>query len=344
MQRLYFSMKKEPNIAIVGATGLVGSEIVVAIEDLKIPYGAVRLFASKESAGEVYKIGEDESVVEVLNENSFNGIDIAIFAVNPALSEKYIPIAREAGAVCIDNTGRFALQDGIPLVVPEVNLSKLPGDVGIVSCPCSPASQIAPVLHAIEELAGIKRVVLSTYQSVSGAGKDALDELWEQTLAIFNQTEIEKEAFQHQIAFNCIPQIDLVNDEGDSKEEVRIVQETRKVLGLPELKISVTAVRVPVLYAHAESVNVETVKELTPSQLINKLSTIEGLRVYPESSEYPMQLSSVGTDAVHVGRLRKDTSVEHGLNMWVVADNVRKGAALNSVLILKHLIEMGANC
>jgi aspartate-semialdehyde dehydrogenase len=196
-----------------------------------------------------------------------------------------------------------------------------------------------PVLKAIHEAAGLKRVVISSYQSVSGAGKAALDELWGQTIAVFNQRELEIEEFPHQIAFNCIPQIDLILENGYTKEEAKIINESRKILGLPELRITATAVRVPVLHSHAESVNIETERPLSPAQCIELLQGAEGLTVYSDSAEYPLQLEVTGTDEIHVGRIRADESVPHGLNMWIVADNLRKGAALNAVQIAERLIQ-----
>lgn len=331
-------MKKDPVIAIAGATGVVGHEMIVVLEQLKVPYSDVRLFASEDSAGEVYKIGDDEFTVEVLGEDSFNGVDIALFATSAALSEKFVPIAVEAGAVAIDNSSHFRMHEGIPLVVPEVNMHTVTKNSRIIANPNCSTIQLVPVLQEIERAAGLKRVVVSTYQAVSGAGKAAIDELWDQTRAIFNQKEVVCEAFRHQIAFNCIPQIDLLGDDGYTKEERKIINESRKILGLPNLRITATAVRVPVMNGHAESVNVETDRELSPEQLIALLKKAPGIRVYEDSSEYPLQIEVSTTDEVHVGRIRADKSVEHGLNLWVVADNVRKGAALNAVQIAQALL------
>lgn len=332
-------MKKEPVFAICGATGLVGSEMLAVLEQLNVPYSDVRLFASEQSAGELYKFHEHELAVETLNESSFDGVDIALFATSADLSAKFVPIAVDAGAVCIDNSSHFRMQEGIPLVVPEVNAHLLTNETKIIANPNCSTIQLVPVLDIIQKNAGIKRVVVSTYQAVSGAGKNALDELWAQTLAIFNQKEIPQEAFQHQIAFNCIPQIDVILENGYTKEEFKIINESKKILGLPGLHITATAVRVPVFHSHAESVNVETEKELSPKKLVELLQGAKGILVYENNAEYPMQLNAAATDEIHVGRIRKDESVANGLDLWVVADNVRKGAALNAVQIADHLIK-----
>lgn len=331
-------MKANPTIAIAGATGLVGNEMIVVLEQLKIPFGEVRLLASEESVGEVYRVGSHEVSVEALDENSFSDVDVALFATSAELSRKFVPIAVEQGAIAIDNSSQFRMDPNVPLVVPEVNPGTVSASTRIIANPNCSTIQLVPVLKAIDELAGLKRVVVSTYQSVSGAGKAALDELWAQTLAIFNQKELPIEAFQHQIAFNCIPQIDVVLDNGYTKEEFKIINESRKILSMPKLRITATAVRVPVFHAHAESVNVETERELSPETLTAELARRPGIEVFSSSTEYPMQINAAHSDAIQVGRIRRDESVEHGLNMWIVADNVRKGAALNAVQIAQMLI------
>lgn len=329
---------KKPVIAIAGATGLVGNEMVVVLEQLKVPFSEVRLLASEDSVGEVYGIGGEEFVVAKLEPSSFKGVDIALFATSSELSAEYVPIAVREGAYVIDNSSHFRMQAEIPLIVPEVNADALKAEAHIIANPNCSTIQLVPVLHAIHAAAGLKRVVVSTYQSVSGAGRDALDELWSQTRAIYTQKTIENEVFPHQIAFNCIPQIDLITEDGYTKEELKIINESRKILGLENLAITATAVRVPVFHSHAESVNVETERELSPAALIELLERTAGVRTYRESSEYPLQLDVAGSDEIHVGRIRRDSSVRHGLNMWIVADNVRKGAALNAVQIAQLLI------
>lgn len=334
-------MSHKPVIAVVGATGLVGSEMTVVLDQLHVPRAGVRLFASEDSVGEVYKVGDEEVVVELLSEHSFEEVDIALFATGAELSARFVPLAVQAGARAIDNSSHFRLQPDVPLVVPEVNPGAINSSTALIANPNCSTIQLVPVLNVIHQAAGLKRVVVSTYQSVSGAGKHALDELWAQTLAIFNQRELPMEIFEHQIAFNCIPQIDLILEDGYTKEEYKIMQESRKILSLPALPITATAVRVPVLYSHAESVNVETERELTPENLASLLAGQTGICVYPSPSDYPLQLKVAGTDEIHVGRIRRDKSVPFGLNLWIVADNVRKGAALNAVQIAQLLIERG---
>lgn len=331
-------MKSAPVIAIAGATGLVGHEMLVLLEERKIACSELRLLASEDSAGEVYKFGQDEVVVQTLKEDSFAGVDIALFATSAELSAKFVPLAVEAGATAIDNSSHFRLHPEVPLVVPEVNPDSITPSKKIIANPNCSTIQLMPALKVLEELGGLEHVVVSTYQSVSGAGKAALDELWSQTLAVFNQQEIVHEAFQHQIAFNCIPQIDLIMDDGFTREEFKIMQESKKILSLPNLRITATSVRVPVFYSHAESVFVETKREVTPAQFLQACSTRKEISVHAAHDEYPLQLDAAGNDEIHIGRVRKDPSVTNGLSFWVVADNVRKGAALNAVQIVEHLI------
>lgn len=330
---------KPLTLAIVGATGLVGAEMINVVNERKFPATSVKLLASENSAGEIYNVLGDEVVVEVLNENSFDGVDIALFAASGEIAEKFAPIAAECGCRVIDNSSHFRMKEGIPLVVPEVNLSAIKPTDKIIANPNCSTIQLVPVLNAIKEVAGLKRVVVSTYQSVSGAGKAALDELWNQTIAVCNQKEIVNEAFAHQIAFNLIPQIDLIQSDGYTKEEYKIINESRKILDFPELRITSTAVRVPVFCSHSESVNVETERPLSPEEFIAILNKKEGIEVSGTSSEYPMPVDVAGTDTIFVGRIRKDNSVENGLNFWVVADNIRKGAALNAVQIAEKICQ-----
>lgn len=330
--------KNNPVIAIVGATGLVGSEMLVITEERKVPCSELRLLASKDSVGEVYKFHDKEVEVAELTADSFAGVDYALFGTSAELSAKFVPIAVEAGAVAIDNSSHFRMQPEVPLVVPEVNFTSVRSGTKIIANPNCSTIQLVPVLQVVHELAGLKHVVVSTYQSVSGAGKNALDELWGQTIAICNQQEMPKEAFQHQIAFNCIPQIDVILDNGYTKEEYKIINESRKILALPDLRITATAVRVPVFFGHAESVFVETEREVSPQDVMKALSARTGIAVYSAMDEYPMQIDIAGQDDIHVGRVRRDPSVAHGLSFWVVADNVRKGAALNAVQIMEKLL------
>jgi aspartate-semialdehyde dehydrogenase len=331
-------LSSPPTIAIVGATGLVGNEMLVVLEERKLAVGKLKLLASKDSAGEVYKFRDDEIAVEELTEESFAGVDLALFATSADVAALFVPKALAAGAVVIDNSSWSRLDPEVPLVVPEVNLSAITLDTQLIANPNCSTIQLAPVLHALHGLAGLEHVVVSTYQSVSGAGKDALDELWAQSLAIFNQQEMPQEVFQHQIAFNCIPQIDLLLENGFTREEMKIVEESRKILGLPSLRITATAVRVPVFYGHAESVFVECSRDLSVQSVVEALSKVPGVVVHPSGDEYPMQIEVAGTDDIHVGRIRKDPSVKSGVSLWLVADNVRKGAALNAIQIAEQLV------
>jgi aspartate-semialdehyde dehydrogenase len=327
-----------PVIAIVGATGLVGNEMLVIAEERKVACGEVRLFASKDSVGEVYKFNDQELEVQELTEDCFDGVDYALFGTSAELAAHFVPCAVQAGAVVIDNSSYFRMDPKVPLVVPEVNMHAVTNADRIIANPNCSTIQLVSVLKALHDLAGLKHVVVSTYQSVSGAGKAALDELWGQTIAICNQQEMPQECFQHQIAFNCIPQIDVVLEDGFTKEEFKIINESRKILGLEGLRITATAVRVPVFYGHAESVFVETENEVTPQAFCAALRSVPGVVVYEGSDEYPLQIDVAGRDEICVGRIRKDHSVENGLSMWIVADNVRKGAALNAVQILEQLM------
>jgi aspartate-semialdehyde dehydrogenase len=330
-----------PVIAIVGATGLVGGEMLTIAEERKLPCSEMRLFASKDSVGEVYRFLDQEVEVKELTEDSFTGVDYALFGTSAELSAKFVPCAVKAGATAIDNSSYFRMDPKVPLVVPEVNIDRVTAADKIIANPNCSTIQLVPVLKAVEELAGLKHVVVSTYQSVSGAGRDALDELWGQTIAICNQQEMPQEVFQHQIAFNCIPQIDVVLEDGFTKEEYKIINESRKILDLPKLRITATAVRVPVFYSHAESVFIETQRALSPRDLVSSLEGRPGISVTSALDEYPMQIDVAGTDDIQVGRVRRDPSVENGLSMWIVADNVRKGAALNAVQIVERLIARG---
>ena len=332
-------MKKEPVIAVVGATGVVGNEMLTVIEDSALPFTEIRLLASENSAGESYKFKGENLIVKELKEDSFKEVDIALFAVSSGLAEKFVPIAIDAGALVIDNSSQFRMDKEIPLVVPEINGDKISESTKLIANPNCSTIQLVMVLDKIQEISNIKRVVVSTYQAVSGAGKEALNELWEQTLAIFNQKELERNAFQHQIAFNCIPQVNIFKENGYTLEEEKVIEESKKILNLPDLKVTCTAVRVPVFNGHAESVNVETEKEVDIEALQKLLDSSKGIEVYPNFEEYPMQQGTTSTNDVHVGRIRKDESVDFGLNLWIVMDNIRKGAALNAVQIAKLAID-----
>jgi aspartate-semialdehyde dehydrogenase len=338
------TLKKEKyNVAVVGATGLVGKEIMSILEERNFPLGELKLLASERSVGELLDFGGKSHTVELLSEDSFEGIDIGLFSPGGEVSAKYAPIAVAAGAVVVDNTSHFRMDPDVPLVVPEVN----PEDIaeytkrGIIANPNCSTIQLVVALKSIYDEAGIKRIVVSTYQAVSGAGKDAIDELHDQIVAIMSQKPLKCETFPYQIAFNCLPQIDVFLENGYTKEEMKMVNETRKIFGDDDLALTATTVRVPVFFSHSESVNIETEDKLTVEQVRNLLEKAPGVSLIdkPEALQYPLAIGATGKDDVMVGRIREDESVENGLNLWVVADNVRKGAALNAVQIAEHLIK-----
>ena len=336
-------MKKEKyNVAVVGATGAVGEQMREVLEEREFPVGELRLLASERSAGQFLPFQQKQIRVEVLTEDSFKDIDIGLFSAGASVSAKYAPIAVQAGAVVVDNTSFFRMDPDVPLVVPEVNANEIGkyATRGIIANPNCSTIQMVVALKPIHDAARIKRVVVSTYQSVSGAGRKAMEELSHQVAALFSGKEIEKEKFPHQIAFNCIPHIDAFVENGYTKEEMKMINETRKILGEPSLPVTATTVRVPVFCSHSESVNVETERKLTAQQAKALLREAPGIIVAdePQSDVYPMAIDAVGTDATLVGRIREDDSIANGLNLWVVADNLRKGAALNAVQIAEILI------
>ena len=334
--------KPKYNVAIVGATGAVGEQMREVLEERKFPVGEMRLLASERSAGQFLEFDGRQHRVSVLNENSFENTDIALFSAGGTVSAKYVPPAVSAGAVVIDNTAHFRMAPDIPLVVPEVNASAV-GDYKkrrIIANPNCSTIQMVVALKPIHDAARIKRVVVSTYQSVSGAGRQAMEELSQQVAALYNSKVVEKKKFPHQIAFNCIPHIDVFMEDGYTKEEWKMIHETRKILGEPSLAVTATTVRVPVFFSHSESVNVETEKKLTAAEVKSLLRQAPGIIVAdaPENNLYPLALDATGKDATYVGRIREDHSVQNGINLWVVADNLRKGAALNAVQIAEILI------
>jgi aspartate-semialdehyde dehydrogenase len=334
--------KEKYNIAIVGATGAVGEQLREVLEDRDFPVGELRLLASERSAGQYLPFQSKQIRVGILKEDSFKDIDIALFSAGGTVSAKFVPAAVTAGAVVVDNTAFFRMEPDIPLVVPEVNAKEIANykNRGIVANPNCSTIQMVVALKPIHDAARIKRVVVSTYQSVSGAGRIAMEELSQQVAALFNGREIKKEKFPHQIAFNCIPQIDVFMEDGYTKEEWKMIQETRKILGEPKLPVTATTVRVPVFLSHSESVNVETRVKLSAAETKRILREAPGVIVVdePENNVYPTPIDASGKDATYVGRIREDESIANGLNLWVVSDNLRKGAALNAVQIAEILV------
>ncbi len=334
--------KDRYNVAVVGATGAVGNEMIATLEERDFPVGRLRLFASEMSEGRNLKFRDADIPVEILNEDSFIGIDIALFSAGGERSRIWAPVAARSGCVVIDNSSQWRMDPEVPLVVPEVNPHDLEWHKGIIANPNCSTIQMVVVLKPIYDAAGIRRVVVTTFQSVSGTGKKAMDELMQQTVAILNFKPVEKNVYPHQIAFNCIPHIDSFLENDYTKEEMKMVNETRKILGDDSIGITATTVRVPVFRCHSESLNIETDKKITPNEVRAVLSAAPGLVVYdaPEKNISPLATDVADRHETYVGRIREDESTENAINMWIVADNLRKGAALNAVQIAEKLVEM----
>ena len=328
-------------VAVVGATGAVGNEMIKTLEGRDFPIQKLRLFASERSEGKALKYREKEVLVESLNEKSFEGIDIALFSAGAERSKIWAPVAANSGCVVVDNSSQWRMDPKIPLVVPEVNPHDLKWHKGIIANPNCSTIQMVVVLKPIHDAANIKRVVVTTFQSVSGTGQKAIDELLQQTTNLLNFKEIKCNVYPYQIAFNVLPHIDKFLDNGYTKEEMKMVNETRKILGDTSIKITATTVRVPVFRCHSESLNIETERKLHPNEARAILSVAPGVIVYdaPDKNVYPIPIDVAGRDETYVGRIREDESIENGINMWIVADNLRKGAALNAVQIAEKLIE-----
>jgi len=332
---------KRLNVAVAGATGAVGTEMIKILEERKFPVNKLLPLASKRSVGETIDFNKKAVDVELLTKDSFRGIDIALFSAGAARSKEFAPSAVKDGAVVVDNSSAFRMDDDVPLVVPEVNPHAVKkGSSGIIANPNCSTIQMVVALYPLHVKAKIKRIVVSTYQAVSGAGRKAVDELSGQTLDLLSLRSVEKKVFPHQIAFNCIPHIDVFDEDGYTKEEWKMINETKKIMEDPSMKISPTCVRVPVFFSHCESVNIETEKPLSPEYARDILALAPGVGVLDNPGEevYPMPIEASGNDEVFVGRLRCDQTVKNGLNMWIVSDNVRKGAALNAVQIAELLL------
>ena len=332
--------KDQYNVAVVGATGAVGREMVEVLEERKFPVGQLHLFASERSAGEMIPFQGEDHPIQILTKEAFYGVDIALFSAGAEISREYAPIAAKSGAVVIDNSSAFRMVSEVPLVVPEVNRHALHGHQGIIANPNCSTVQMVVVLKPLHERSRIKRIVVTTFQSVSGTGKGAMDELLEETQALLSFQEVNPKVYPAQIAFNCLPHIDDFLPNGYSKEEMKLVNETRKILEDPTIQVTATTVRVPVYVGHSESVNIETEKKLSANEARAILSTAPGVQLYddPQRKVYPTPLEVAGKDEVYVGRIREDESIPNGLNLWIVADNLRKGAALNAVQIAEELI------
>ncbi|ATC93950.1 aspartate-semialdehyde dehydrogenase [Pseudoalteromonas tunicata] len=335
-------MSQKYNIAILGATGLVGRQIIETLSDRKFPVDTLYLLASSRSAGEDIRFdGQDIEVQDVANFD-FSLAHIAIFSAGSEVSLQYAEKAAEAGCIVIDNTSAFRNDFDIPLVVPEVNLSSLEDyrNRNIIANPNCSTIQMLLAIKPVYDAYGIDRINICTYQAVSGAGKEAVDELAKQTANLMNARPMDNQVFPKQIAFNVIPQIDDFTDNGYTKEEMKIVNETQKILGDSTIAINPTAVRVPVFFGHAEAIHLETRMPYDLEHIKELLRDAPGVELIDAADDFPTPVSDAsGNDTVYVGRLRQDISHPHGLNMWVVADNTRKGAATNSVQIAEALIE-----
>ena len=340
---------KKYNVAILGATGAVGQEFLDLIKERKFPFAELRLLASERSDGKKIDFMGKTYTVQAAKENSFEGIDIALFA-GGSISKELAPHAVKAGAVVVDNSSAFRMDDNVPLVVPEVNPEALKNHKGIIANPNCSTIIMVMALKPIYDLAKIKRVVVSTYQAVSGAGKEAIDELDNQvaehlagkpmTANILPSASLDK---HYPIAFNLIPQIDVFIDNGYSKEEMKMVNETKKIMEDYDMGITATTVRVPVYRSHSESINIELEKPLTVAQIKEAVASFPGVKLQddPANMDYPMPLYTSKLDDVYVGRIREDESQANTYNMWVVGDQIRKGAALNTLQIAEKMIEMG---
>ena len=332
---------REINIAVVGATGAVGKEIVKVLEERKIPIADLVLLASQESSGKYLEFNNKKVEVKELTINSFKNIDFALFSAGSFISKKYATHAVNAGAVVIDNSSAFRMDNHVPLVVPEVNPQDAFKHNGIIANPNCSTIQLVVALKPIYDEAGIKRIIVSTYQSVSGTGKKAIDELLKQTKSILNKKKIERDVYPHQIAFNILPQIDDFENNAFTREEIKLIYETKKIMHNEEIKITATAARVPVLYGHSESVYLETDKFIDIKFLKQLYLKVPGIKLVDDinNSKYPLAIMSEIYDEVMIGRLRRDLAVKNGINMWIVANNVRKGAALNAVQITELLLK-----
>ena len=331
------------SVAIVGTTGVVGETLLTILEEREFPIETLYPLASSRSAGKRVEFREESLKVEDLATFDFSQVQIAFFSAGGAVSEEYAPKAAEAGCVVIDNTAHFRYEEDIPLVVPEVNAHAISGYVNrnIIANPNCSTIQMVVALKPIHDAVGIERINVATYQAVSGTGKSAMEELGLQTMSLLNLREVKNSVYPKQIAFNALPQIDVFNENGYTKEEMKMVWETAKIFEDPSILVNPTAVRVPVFYGHSEAIHLETRDKITAAEANELLHNAPGVKVVDRREEggYPTAVTeAVGTDAVYVGRIREDLSHPHGLDLWVVSDNVRKGAALNSVQIAEILV------
>ncbi len=331
------------NIAIVGAGGAVGHQLVELLEERDFPVGRLLLMATARSAGQSLSFRGRPYAIQAVSVDLFEGIDLAFFAVPSDVSRAMVPEAVKRGAVAIDKSNAYREDPAIPLVVPEVNPEALDGHQGIIAVPNCSTIQLVLPLKAIDQLSRLRRIVVSTYQSVSGTGRDAIEELRQQTVEVLEGRPVQPRVYPHQIAFNLLPHIDDFVENGYTKEEMKMVNETRKILGRPDLPLSATTVRVPVEVGHSEAVWVETEDEVSPEEARRAMEQMPGVVVEddPRRAVYPLPIRAAGRDEVFVGRIRRDLSTDRGLVFWVVADNLRKGAATTALQVAERLLERG---
>ena len=328
------------HVAIVGATGLVGQEFIKVLEQREFPMASIHLLASDRSAGKKMFVKHQEIEVQEVSPNSFDPVDIALFSAGGEISKHFAPIAAKRGTVVVDNSAAFRMNENVPLVVPEVNPGDLEWHQGIIANPNCSTIQMVVALYPLHKVNPIRRIIVDTYQSVSGTGSAAVDELNNQSRLVLEGKDAAPHVYPHQIAFNLLPEIDVFRDDGYTKEEWKMIHETRKIMHADDIAISATCVRVPVIAAHSEAIHVEFSKSMSPDEAREILADAPSVKVLddPSISLYPHPWSAAGTDDVFVGRIRSDDSHPKGLAMWVVADNLRKGAALNAVQIAEVMV------
>lgn len=334
---------KNYKIAVVGATGMVGQEFIKVLVQRNFPMSSIRLLASDRSVGRKIAVGNQEIEVEEVAAGAFKGLDIAFFSVSTDLSLHFSPMAVREGALVIDDSSAFRLEPDVPLVIPEVNVEDIKWNKGIIAGPNCSTIQMVVAINPLHKVNPIKRIIVDTYQSVSGTGSAALEELKVQTRQVLEGQTTVPHVYPHQIAFNVLPEIDVFLDTAYTKEEWKMMKETRKIMHADNIAISATCVRVPVMMGHSEAVHIEFSRPMSPDEAQRILSQAPGVKVLddPSVSLYPQPWSAAGTDDVYVGRIRQDVSHPNGLVMWVVSDNIRKGAALNAVQIAEEMIKRG---
>ena len=328
-------------VALVGATGLVGQEFIKVLEQRNFPMKSIGLFASDRSAGKKLFVAHEEIVVKETTSDSFDGVDIALFSAGADVSRHFSPIAVQSGAVVVDNSAAFRMDPNVPLVVPEVNPDDIKLHKGIIANPNCSTIQMVVALHPLHKVNPIKRIIVDTYQAVSGTGAAAVDELLTQTKHVMDGQTATPHVYPHQIAFNVLPEIDVFLDNGYTREEWKMVEETKKIMHANDIVISATCVRVPVLIGHSEAVHIEFSNPMSPDEARNILAHSPGIKLLDDTSIslYPQPWSAAGTDEVFVGRIRQDPTQTNVLAIWVVADNLRKGAALNTIQIAEEMVK-----